>query len=127
MRTPWTPTNWTVRALNLLQRSPQWKSTMVVLTWDDFGGLYDHVAPPHMGLYGFGPRVPMMVISPWSRPGYLDHATLDFSSVLKTIERIFGLPPLNSNDRRAQDLLGSLQFGHPVAPLIMRTRVCPSK
>ena len=53
--------------LNALMQSPYWSSTAVVLTWDDFGGFYDHVPPPHVDLYGLGPRVPAIVISPYAR------------------------------------------------------------
>ena len=61
--------NWTVQYLNALMQSKYWKSTAIVLTWDDFGGFYDHVPPPHVDLYGDGPRVPAIVISPYARPG----------------------------------------------------------
>ena len=119
--------NWTVRTLNALMRSPLWSSTMVVLTWDDFGGFYDHVAPPHMDLYGLGPRVPAIIISPWSRPGYVDHTTLEFSSVLKTIEELYGLPAMAARDRVANDLFDALDFSRPPArPLVLRTRDCGS-
>src|SRR3970282_1941998 len=86
--------NWTVELLNALMESPDWDSTAIVLTWDDFGGFYDHVAPPHVDLYGLGPRVPTIILSPYARPGYIDHTTYEFSSVLRFIETIFDVPPL---------------------------------
>jgi phospholipase C len=117
---------WTVRMLNALQRSPTWPSTLVVLTWDDFGGFYDHVAPPHLDLDGLGPRVPALIISPWARSGHIEHRTLEFSSVLKTIERIFGLPALTRRDAQAGDLLSALDLSHsPTPPLILPPRDCP--
>src|SRR5581483_7705682 len=59
--------NWTVRQINAVMGSSLWDSTAIVLLWDDFGGFYDHVAPPQTNPYELGPRVPMMVISPFSR------------------------------------------------------------
>lgn len=117
--------NWTVRVMNALQRSPQWDATAVVLTWDDFGGFYDHVPPPHLDLYGLGPRVPALVLSPWARSGYIERETLEFSSVLKLIERIFDLPALTDRDARANDLLDAFDFDQePLEPLILEEQDC---
>ncbi len=117
--------NWTVETVNAVMESPYWESSAIFLTWDDFGGFYDHVPPPHVDLYGFGPRVPMIVISPWAKPGYVDSETYDFSSVLKTIERIHGLRPLAERDRRATDMLGAFDFDQePLEPLILQPRGC---
>ena len=84
--------NWTIEFVNALMRSTAWRNTALVITWDDFGGFYDHVPPPHIDLFGLGPRVPAIVISPWVRPGLVYHETLEFSSVLKLIETIWDLP-----------------------------------
>jgi phospholipase C len=117
--------NWTVRAVDAIMRSPEWKSTAVVLTWDDFGGFYDHVTPPHMDLYGLGPRVPLILISPWAKPGFVDHTALEFSSVLRFIERLHGLPPLASRDRVADDMLEAFDFTQaPNPPLLRPQRDC---
>ncbi len=118
--------NWTVRFLNALMRSKEWKSTAVVLTWDDFGGFYDHVPAPHLDLYGLGPRVPAIIISPWSRPGFVLHDPLEFASVLKLIETIFRLPSLTSRDRNSGDMLDAFDFAQkPNPPLILPQRDCP--
>jgi phospholipase C len=118
--------NWTVRMLNMLQRSPEWDSTAVVLTWDDFGGFYDHVPPPHVDIYGMGPRVPMLLISPWARGGTISHRTMEFSSVLKLIETMWGLPPLTERDRQASDMLDLFDFSQqPLDPLFLPQRSCP--
>jgi phospholipase C len=118
--------NWTVNAVNALMRSPEWESTVVVVAWDDFGGYYDHVPPPHVDLYGLGPRVPALVISPWAKRGYIEHRTLEFSSVLKMIERIFDLPTLSSRDAMANDMLDAFDFDQePRDPLILSPRSCP--
>jgi phospholipase C len=118
--------NWTVQYLNALMRSKYWKSTAVVLTWDDFGGFYDHVPPPHVDLYGDGPRVPTLVISPYARPGFIDDTTLEFASVLRFIETIFDVPPLTSRDANANDMLEAFDFAQtPLQPLILKQRSCP--
>ena len=117
--------DWTVQVLDALMRSKYWNSTAVVLTWDDFGGFYDHVTPPHVDIYGDGPRVPAIVISPWAKPGYVDHTTLEFSSVLKFIETVFKLPPLTQRDANDADMLEAFDFTQkPVPPLILPQRDC---
>jgi phospholipase C len=117
--------NWTVRAIDAVMRSPEWRSTAIVLTWDDFGGFYDHVAPPHTDIYGLGPRVPAIVISPWARKGFVDSATLEFSSMLRLVERIHGLHALAPRDHVAGDMLEAFDFtGKPRAPLLMPERDC---
>jgi phospholipase C len=117
--------NWTVEMLNALMRSPEWRHTAVVITWDDFGGFYDHVRPPHVDLFGFGPRVPMLLISPWARRGLVTHDTLEFSSVLKMIETIWGLEPLTERDQHASDMLHLFDFDRrPQGPLVREPRNC---
>jgi phospholipase C len=120
--------NWTVRMMNALMRSPAWRSTAVVITWDDFGGFYDHVPPPHVDLYGFGPRVPMILISPWARRGLVTHQTLEFSSVLRMIEAIWRLRPLTERDRNASDMLDLFAFARkPIPPLIRSETNCVAR
>lgn len=117
--------NWTVEVVNALMRSPEWRHTAVVITWDDFGGFYDHVRPPHVDLLGLGPRVPMLLISPWARRGLLTHDTLEFSSVLKMIETIWGLPTLTERDANASDMLHLFDFDRsPRGPALRRPRDC---
>ncbi len=117
--------NWTVQIMNAIMASPEWKRTAVVITWDDFGGFYDHVRPPHVDLFGFGPRVPMLLISPWARRGHIASQTLEFSSVLKMIETIWGLEPLTDRDRHASDMLELFEFERPPRPpLFLEPRPC---
>jgi phospholipase C len=117
--------NWTVKVMNALMQSPDWKHTAVVITWDDFGGFYDHVPPPHVDLWGLGPRVPMLLISPWAKPGFIAHDTLEFSSVLKMIETIWDVPPLTARDRHAGDMLNLFDFSQrPNPPLILPQQDC---
>ncbi len=118
--------NWTVNQINAIMRSPAWGSTVIFLTWDDFGGFYDHVAPPHSDQFGFGPRVPLIIISPFAKAGFISHTTYELSSVLKFIELRFGLKPLTDRDSAANDLMDSFDFNqHPLPPLILNTHKCP--
>jgi phospholipase C len=117
--------NWTVAQLNAVMSGPDWNSTVVFLTWDDFGGFYDHVAPPVVDNFGFGPRVPFLIISPWAKRGHITHTTLEFSSVLKFIEERFDLDPLTERDQDANDLIDSFDFDHrPRKPLLLQARQC---
>jgi phospholipase C len=75
--------------INEIMRSPDWKSTAIFLTWDDWGGFYDHVKPPWVDLNGYGLRVPGLVISPYAKRGYIDHQTLSHDAYLKFIEDDF--------------------------------------
>ncbi len=118
--------NWSVSVLNQIMSSKYWSSTAVILTWDDFGGFYDHVPPPHLDLYGLGPRVPALIISPWAKRGVVDHQSMEFASVLRFIETIFDLPPLTSRDANTNDMLSAFDFTQRPQPgLILHERTCP--
>jgi phospholipase C len=75
--------------INAVMASPDWTSTAIFLAWDDWGGFYDHVAPPRVDVNGYGLRVPGMVISPYAKAGYIDHQTLSFDAYVKFIEDDF--------------------------------------
>ena len=75
--------------INAIMQSPVWNSTAIFLSWDDWGGFYDHVAPPSVDVNGYGLRVPGLVISPYARQGYIDHQTLSFDAYVKFIEDDF--------------------------------------
>ena len=77
------------RVVNAAMRSPDWSSTAIFVAWDDWGGFYDHVAPPHVDTNGYGLRVPALVISPYARQRMIDHQTLSFDAYLKFIEDDF--------------------------------------
>jgi phospholipase C len=102
--------NWTVNMLNAVMQGPDWNSTVVFVTWDDFGGFYDHVAPPQVDQFGLGPRVPLLIISPYAKESYVSHSVYDHTSVLKFIERRYGLQALTSRDAAANDMLDSFDF-----------------
>jgi phospholipase C len=97
--------------LQALASGPQWNQSAVFLTWDDFGGFYDHVAPDQIDFYGLGFRVPMLVISPYARTGYIDHTRGDFTSVLKFIEEDFDIPALTARDaQNSSDMTQNFDF-----------------
>jgi phospholipase C len=75
--------------VDAVMQSPDWSSTAIFLSWDDWGGFYDHVAPPSVDQNGYGLRVPGLVISPYARQGYLDHQVLSFDGYDKFIEDDF--------------------------------------
>jgi hypothetical protein len=118
--------NWTVQQLNALMQSSLWSSTAVFLTWDDFGGFYDHVPPPRQDYISYGPRVPTIVISPYARPHFVDHNLYDFASILRYVEDKFGLASVGSYDRVAHSIGDALDpTQQPLPPLILHTRTCP--
>jgi len=84
------------QVINALIASPAWKSSVLFFTYDEGGGFFDHVPPPQVDAYGLGCRVPTLVISPWARRGYVSGHLYEHSSILKFIERRFGLPTLAS-------------------------------
>jgi phospholipase C len=80
---------WVTNLINAAMKGPEWKSTAIFLAWDDWGGFYDHVAPPKVDANGYGLRVPALVISPYARRGFVDHQVLSFDAYLKFIEDDF--------------------------------------
>jgi len=118
--------NWTVQAINAVMRSRFWSSTVIVLTWDDYGGFYDHVRPPRISAYSLGPRVPAIIISPYSRTHFVDHRQYDFRSVLTFIEHQFSLPHLAAFNRNVASLGQTLNYNQtPRPPVLLPTRTCP--
>jgi phospholipase C len=127
-----------VDAINAVQQSPDWKSTAVVIAYDDSDGWYDHVAGPvingstsaadtfngcatkpalggHQGRCGTGPRLPLLIVSPYAKPNFVDHTLTDQTSVVKFIEQNWGVPALGngSSETTAGDLTGMLDLQHP--------------
>jgi hypothetical protein len=117
--------DWLVSKVNAVMQGPDWNSTAIFVVWDDYGGFYDHVPPPKVDAFGLGPRVPLLVISPYARHGYIDPTVYSFESILKTEEELAGLQPLTSRDGSAHDLLDSFNFSQtPNPPLILSQRRC---
>ena len=117
--------NWTIQMLNALMRGPDWSSTALFLTWDDFGGFYDHVAPQQIDGFGLGFRVPLLVISPYAKKGYIDHTPYEFASMLRFSEDILGLTPLTKRDLGANNMFNAFDFTQkPRPPLVLRQHAC---
>ncbi|MGH7059130.1 MAG: phospholipase C [Stellaceae bacterium] len=107
---------WVMRLLKALGASAHWSKCATIVTYDEGGGLWDHVAPPQPDAYGCGTRVPALLVGPWSRPGYIDHHIADTTSVLALIEARFALAPLQQRDAQAYNLTAGLDFTHPPRP-----------
>ena len=110
---------WVTGIVNAVMRGPNWNSTAIFLTWDDWGGFYDHVAPPIVDHNGYGLRVPGLVISPYARRGFIDHQILSFDAYAKFIEDDFlhserldpatdGRPDPRPDVRENSPILGNL-------------------
>ena len=96
--------------VNRIQSSAAWKDTVIIITYDENGGRWDHVAPPVVDRWGPGARVPTIVISPFARRGYVDHTQYDTTSILKLIDERWGLAALGTRDAEAGDLANALEF-----------------
>ena len=129
--------NWTVTKINKLMKCDYWKDTAILFTMDDFGGWYDHVAPPRQygcdktKPYGLGFRLPLLVISPYAKPHSIFKEVSEQASIPKFIGKIFGATKTLSDidpaaqDGQANDLLGAFDFAQtPLAPLVLTTRTC---
>ncbi len=101
-----------------VQQSPYWGDTAIIITYDENGGFWDHVAPPGGDRWGPGTRVPAIIISPYARKGVVDHTQYDTTSILKFIETRWDLAPLGTRDAAANNLLNAFDFG-PAAPVGM--------
>jgi phospholipase C len=117
--------NWVAEELNAVMKSKYWKSTAIIMTWDDFGGFYDHVRPPVVSGHWLGPRVPTVVISAYSRPHFIDHTQYDFRSILKYVEQTFTLPHVAVYDRSVHSIRGMFNYQQaPLAPAVMPALRC---
>lgn len=103
--------SWVASIVNAVGTSPYWANTAIFITWDDWGGWYDHVPPPAIiNSYEYGFRVPLILVSPYAKAGYVSHVTHDFGSILKFIETSFGLPSLGFADASADDFSDCFDF-----------------
>jgi phospholipase C len=111
--------SWVASVVNAIGTSAYWNSTVILIVWDDWGGWYDHVAPPIDPAYPYyenGFRVPLLVVSPYTSPGYVSQQTHTFGSILKFIETAYGLPlipPGTFVDARSDDLGDFFDFAQP--------------
>jgi len=98
------------RIVKKIMKSSVWKDCVIIITYDENGGRWDHVAPPVIDRWGPGTRVPAIIISPFAKKGFVDHTLYETVSILKLIETRFNLKPLSSRDANANDLLNALEF-----------------
>ena len=87
-----------------------WKRSVIIVTYDENGGLWDHVSPPKVDQWGPGTRIPAIIISPYSKHGVVDHTFYDTTSILRLIEHRYGIEPLSHRDREANDLVHTLDL-----------------
>jgi len=106
--------------VDAVMQSPDWNSTAIFVAWDDWGGFYDHVVPPKVDRYGYGIRVPALVISPYAKQGYIDHEVHSFESWLHIVEERFGVAPMTARDEYADDMLQCFDFTQrPRRPVVL--------
>jgi phospholipase C len=102
--------SWVAAVVNEIGKSRYWKDTAIFVTWDDWGGWYDPVAPPLYNSYELGFRVPLLVISAYAKPHHISTKQHEFGSILKFTEEVFNLPSLDTTDARADDLSDCFDF-----------------
>ncbi len=127
--------SYVTKIVNAAMEGPDWKSTVIFITWDDWGGFYDHLVPPRADTMGYGIRVPGLVISPYAKRGYIDHQVLSYDAYLKFIEDVFlhgqrldpktdGRPDSRTTVRENSPILGNLMNDfdfsqHPLPPVVL--------
>jgi phospholipase C len=110
--------SWVASLVNAIGKSPYWNSTAIFIMWDDYGGWYDPVAPQLVDYDGLGMRIPLLVISPYARRGYVSHVHYEHGSILKFVEDRFGLARLAASDTRANALDDCFDFNQSARPFI---------
>jgi phospholipase C len=113
--------SWVAAVVNAVGNSQYWDSTAIVITWDEWGGMNDHVVPPNLGPYmELGFRVPLLVISPYAKQGYVSHVQYEFGSIIAFAEETFGIKKgaLGATDKRANDLADAFDFKQAPRPFV---------
>ena len=107
---------WVANIVNAIGNSQYWNSTAIFIAWDDWGGWYDHVPPPQVDNMGLGFRVPVIVVSPYAKRGYISHVTHESGSILHFTEEVFNLPSLGTRDASADDFSDCFDYTQTPAP-----------
>lgn len=119
--------NWIGDVVSAIQHGPDWSSTAIFITYDDCGCFYDHVVPPNSRM---GVRLPMVIVSPYAKPGYTDSTNVGFVGMLAFTEHTFGLPPLSADDATSYDYQNAFDFTaapHLAATPVVHTSVPASE
>lgn len=118
--------DWVASIVNAIGQSPYWNSTAIFITWDDWGGWYDHVDPPKIDAMGPGFRVPLIVVSPYAKQGYVSHHFHEVSGFIAFIEKNFDLGTLGARDAGSDAFSDCFNYAQTPAPYhTVRTRVAP--
>lgn len=128
--------NYSVDVINAAMKLPQWSEMAIVVTWDDWGGFYDHVAPPvkkcaNGEVFQSGFRVPLIVISPYAKKGFVLKTPANQASVPRLVEELWGIPFMTARDPHALDgtagsLMDAFDFAQPARPpMLLQGRTCP--
>jgi phospholipase C len=114
--------DWVASIVNAIGQSPFWNNTTIFIAWDDWGGFYDHVPPPQVDAMGLGFRVPVIVVSPYAKRGYISHVTHESSGFLRYMEEVFNLPSLNTRDAISDDFRDCFDYTQdPIAYPLVQT------
>ena len=107
---------WSSRILDAIGASADWEHSAVFITWDDYGGFYDHVPPPQLDAFGLGFRVPCIVVSPYAKKGVVQHTVRSFESIIRFTEKVYGLPAMTARDAQADDFMDAFDFEQAPRP-----------
>jgi phospholipase C len=110
--------DWVGAITNAIGASPFWDSTVIFISWDDWGGWYDHVNPPQVDNMGYGFRVPVVIVSPYARSGYISHVDHEASGILTYIQEVYGLPSLGARDATADDFADCFDYSQTPQPYV---------
>ncbi len=96
--------------VDIIRKSPYWEKSAIIITYDDNGGRWDHIAPPKVDRWGPGVRVPAIIVSPFAKKKYVDHTLYDTTSIMAFIERRWNLRPVATRDATVADLTNAFEF-----------------
>ena len=120
--------SWVSALVNTVGNSKFWDTTAIFVMWDDWGGLYDHVPPPYEDYDGLGFRVPLLIVSPYAKKGWVSHVQYETGSVLRFVEDLFGLGQLAASDARANNpALDCFDFSMNPRPFVKISAPIPPK